>query len=195
MGHLPLVWISQRRRDNLMRMILATLLMLALSIPVFADCTDKTPCGPVPWKMPVLPRLLTPTPMPNSSGSVTGIFGPTPVPDTNASADLGDTNFFDGSALNKQVGDLKTLMSNQNTMNGTGQDLGVLVSQSGDFFSYLRAFATANFGVFTPLLLIAVLSFSVKMGLGVSTRLFPVFMAIYGFVRKAITVILDFIPL
>jgi hypothetical protein len=180
-------------------MRLATVFILCLlAVPALAqagDCTKLSPCGPVPWSMPNLPRLLTPTAVPNSGSTVNAIFGPTPVPALDGSASLGDTSFFNGGALNDQIGTLTELMSNENTLEGTGQDLGVLVGQSGDFFGYVRAFSVANFGVFTPILVIAIISFGIKLNVGIGTRLFPVMLALYGFVRKAITVILDFIPL
>lgn len=179
-----------------MRIVALLLVLIFISVPTYAqDCTSTRPCGPVPWKIPQLPRLLTPTAVPNSNGTVGAVFGPTPIPGNDDAASLGDTSFFDGGALNQQIGTLRDLMNNENTLNGTGQDIGALVGQSGDFFGYLRAFSTANFGVFTPLLLIAIVSFGIKLSLGISTRLFPVMLAIYGFIRKVVTVILDFIPL
>lgn len=174
-------------------------LILLMAAPAMAqdisDCTSAHPCGPVPWRIPQLPMLVTPTSVPSSSGAVSAIFGATPVPAPEQAGALGDTSFFDGDALNDEIGTLNDLMSNNESVNGSQEDLVALASQSADFLGYVRAFSTANFGVFTPLLLIFILSFSVKMGAGLSLRLLPLVAVIFGLIRKAITVVLDFIPL
>lgn len=175
-----------------MKALSTLFLLLLISMPTFAqDCTTNKPCGPVPWRIPQLPRLLTPTPAPISSSGA--FFGPTPVieEDSGYVQDVG----IDGSDLNDQIGTLNDLLSNENTLNGTDQDLGSLVNNTGDFFGYLRAFASADLGPFTPILAVTILGFGIRMGLSLTTAIVPIVVAIYGLIRKAITLILDFLPL
>lgn len=68
-------------------LLLAFLTVLFLSGPALAqpsDCGNGLPCGPVPWRMPVLPKLSSPTPMPTlqipESSINPGDPTPTPAP-------------------------------------------------------------------------------------------------------------------
>lgn len=94
------------------------LLLFALSIPLLiispvqaqvADCGNGLPCGPIPWRMPVLPDLSSPTPMPTleipESNINPGEPTSTPAPINTATPIALDIDGIDGqlSLLNSAI--------------------------------------------------------------------------------------------
>lgn len=186
-------------------LILLSMLIIALPALAQTDCKNGLPCGVVPWRVPVLPKLASPTPIPTQQPAtmISGSFSasvntPTPTP----------TSFFSQQAFGDRVSTLEAVMNatpagivnpdgsyNPNGVADTVDQMGVIGAEGGIFFSYVRALFTANIGVFTPLLTFIVIRLSVMLLLKMSVWLIPVAVAVFGFIRKVVQLILDFIPL
>ena len=84
---------------------------------------------------------------------------------------------------------------NPNGVADTVNQLGVVGSEGSIFVSYALAFYNANIGIFTPLLTFMILRVMVMTAVKLNVWLAPVAVAIFGFIRKVISLILDFLPL
>lgn len=165
------------------------------------NCGDGLPCGRIPWDLPVLPPLPSPTLMPtiavtlNPPTQTPG--GPTATPaPTNAGFDI------DVSGINDQFGTLQALaeatepvIESSGTPVNNQNQLATLTSDSATFFGYVRGVSEINLGNLTPLIGFALLSFVTVIGTKVITLLLPVLSVLFGLLRKVISLVLDFLPL
>lgn len=186
------------------RLLVTLLLMASLSAAVVAaqdDCGDGLPCGKLPWDLPYLPVLNSPTPMPTIavtqvSGDVgAGTPTPTPAPSITPALELGD--------FNNQIATLSAVMAatpyTVNDLNGTPVDSNAvyteLGSNAGTFFGYVRSVQSISFGALTPLVGLGFLALVLVISVKLATFFVPLGAAIFGIVRKVVSVVLDFIPL
>jgi len=167
------------------------------------DCGDGLPCGRIPWELPVLPPLPSPTIIPTIP--VTYVVptqtpgGPTATP-TSVPADGGFD--IDVSGINDQFATLQALaaatqpsvLSSGTPVNNDDQ-MATLTNNSGTFFGYVRGVSEMNLGGLTPIFGFVILSFVTVVGVKVITLLLPVLAVLFGLLRKVISVILDFLPL
>lgn len=176
------------------------LLLLALpALPLLAqkDCGNGLPCGPLPWTLPNFPILTSPTPMPtvNASNFIpTDISGavPTPTPTLDTSA-VTDNLATLGAVMSATPMVVLDMYGTPYSQEDTFAELG---SNAGTFFGLARAIISpGTFGVLWPLMAFAVVSLTVVLAVKTLTYTLPIFAALFGFIRKMIQVILDFIPL
>lgn len=164
------------------------------------DCGDGLPCGKLPWDLPVLPPLPSPTLMP-TIGVTTVPPTQTPGGPTATPAPTSVGFDIDVSGINNQFGTLQALAEatdpvvevSGTPVSNTSQ-LATLSANSGTFFSYVRAVSEIDLGGMTPLIGFITLSFVTVLGVKVVTLLLPILSALFGFARKIIGVVLDFLP-
>lgn len=165
------------------------------------DCGNGLPCGPVPWDLPGLPHLIPPTLIPDTSVSVPG---PTSAPaPTSVPSNLIN---LDTSGLNNQVATLNAVIAatpvSVSNLDGsfTNPDMQAtrqaeMGQNSGTFFGYVRGLADSNFGVMTPVFFFVLFSFVLTFFTKISSIFLPILVAVFGFVRKIVQLVLEFIPL
>lgn len=186
-----------------MRTALLLLILIAVAPVASAqqtDCRDGVPCGGVPWSMPVLPRLVSPTPI-NPSAATTAQptdvsgnpFQVTPAPIY--------SEYFDADSFNGRVATLGALMNSTpigiSDVSGSyaPTDLEALAAQGGDFFSMVRGISGSHVGVFTVFLVFIIGRFVLALISKLALVVIPLTIALFGFVRRVVQLILDFIPL
>lgn len=171
--------------------------IMVLASPAQAqDCGNGLPCGALPWRLPALPNLQSPTPyVANYSLDVVPTNTPAPTTDTSAA------DYFDGEAVNNQIATLNSVI-NATPMRVSDfygsyaeTDLSTFGTEAGTFISYLRAFFAANVGIWQPLLAFGLIRFFTTVVIKLQFLLIPVLMALVGFIRKIINLVLDFLPL
>lgn len=184
-----------------MKRLTVVLVLVLLSVAVARaqdDCGDGLPCGKLPWDLPSLPVLNSPTPMPTIAvaGSVgAGTPTPTPAPTVTAALDMG--------GFNNQLATLNAVMAatpiSINDLDGTPVNetdvYTELGSNAGTFFGYVQAVKSINFGALTPLVGLGFLALVLVISVKAANFILPLGAAIFGIVRKVVSVVLDFIPL
>lgn len=187
---------------------ITALILLVIAAPVLAgDCGNGLPCGPLGWSLPPLPVLASPTFMPtfDVSGNVqpTDVSGAVPTPAPAATNTPVPTN-VDASSITDNLSTLSAVMSETPMMvtdlNGTPFDQDAafeeLGTNAGTFFGFARSIVSpVTFGPLWPLVALVVTSLTVVFGVKIITYGLPVFAALFGFIRKMVQIILDFIPL
>ena len=183
---------------RVLTLVAAALLMFGLVRA--GECGDGLPCGSIPWPQPNPPQLQSPTPMPTIG--VTTI-PPTQTPGGATATPAPTTVGFDidVSGINDQFGTLQALAEatdpvvevSGTPVSNTGQ-LATLSANSGTFFGYVRAVSEMDLGGLTPLIGFVTLSFLTVLGVKVVTLLLPILSALFGFARKIIGIVLDFLP-
>lgn len=170
------------------------LLLLWLVVPISAqtatptqisqsDCGSGLPCGPIPWRLPDMPALDSPTPLDLSSDNSANP-GATATPTPDFLADL-----------TQVVGYSEGL-----DFTGTPFDFNVteeaeydnLIDDSVLFFSYVKGLTTADFGIITPIaagfFALTTLTILLKLAL----FLLPIIGMVVGLIRKIIELIPGF---
>lgn len=190
-----------------MRYLIA-LLLLCMAAPVFAqtatptptrlpvtdpNCGNGLPCGPIPWPLPVLPYLPSPTIFPTIY--ITATVAPTSIGGTTApTAVMSPTFGFDG--VGDQLATLENLAgATPIAIDGFDFDAAGLGTDAGQFFGTLKGVSELHLGPFTPLIVFFFFAFLFVMGVQSSGIILPLIMSIFGFIRRIVSTILDFIPL
>lgn len=70
-----------------------------------------------------------------------------------------------------------------------------LSSNAGMFFSYVRGLNGNSFGPLAPLIVLATISMVLVFTVKISTFILPLLAALFGIIRKVVSVILEFLPL
>lgn len=183
-------------------MYLLMALMMALS-PTLAqsdDCGDGLPCGPVPWTIPRLPVILSPTPIPTTAIQPTNTPEPTQTPDPGHTATPEPEATLDPDDLDDLVGDVDEIINRTPIAPMTdpdGNPLGwdsVGTLSTGGLWGYLRGLIGVDLGVFQPVLVAGVIALFVRVFVKSSTLILPVIAFLVGGVRKAVEFVLKFIP-
>lgn len=189
------------------RFLLIVALLLLVVLPVMAqkDCGDGLPCGKLLWDLPGLPELPSPTPIPTQIINLTPVGQPTsapvpsavPIPTNPALATVDTSQIGDSMAtLNAAVDSTAEVVYDLNgTPVDTSETFGELAANAGQFFGYARSLPEANMGALTPLVAFLVFTFIVIVAIKAITYLLPILTAVWGFIRKIIEVVLEFIPL
>lgn len=185
--------------------LLVVLLMGIMAVPAAAqNCGSGLPCGPLPWALPNLPSLESPTPpatvfitsAPTESPTMT----PTPCPTApcaTATPTPTQTSQFDVGPINDQISTLGAVV------NGTpiatidaarfgDQDLG---TNAGAFFGYALGLSDIHFGILTSLFTFLLFAIMYMIGIRFVLIMLPLLASILGFIRKLFSLILDFLPL
>ena len=179
-----------------MKYLLAVVLLVMASSATHAqikDCGNGIPCGVIPWTMPELPQLNSPTPAPTIAATATpsapaptstSVFTPTPQLDG-----IGD-------GLGAVDAMLSATPMTINDINGTpvAIDYETMAGDSSLFISYAKAILLADFGVLSPLLqfLFFLMIFMITVKLAEVS--IPLIAIVFGGLRKIVQVILDFLP-
>lgn len=159
-------------------------------------CGYGLPCGPLPWALPQLPVLESPTAFP----IVDLDQNPVSLPDWTATPN--PFMQIDTTPISIAVATLQALMEGTSVVIYDAQGTPVsqnevfeeLGTNAGTFFGYARGIVEFNFGSLTPIFSFLILAFLVVLLVTIITYLIPVFGAFFGMFRKIAQVILDFIP-
>lgn len=185
-----------------MRWFIALLLLIPL--PVLADnCGNGLPCGPVPWSLPALPRLASPTPMPTivltTVPPTPGAGTPTATP---PAATATPTPSFNVSQITDSVATLSALSeaTQEVIMNAEGTPVGLdgldtIAPAAGQFFGYAKGFSDASFGSLSPVFTFTLISMVTITSVKMITFLLPIMAMIIKFLRNLLSLIADFLPL
>jgi hypothetical protein len=187
---------------------LIALLILFAAVPAFAQtatpiptrrpvtdptCGNGLPCGPIPWPLPVLPYLPSPTVFPTIF--ITATVAPTSIGGTTApTAVLSPT--FEIEGIEDALATLGAITNNTPVaIDGFDFDSEGLGTDAGEFFGTIRGVSELHLGPFTPLIVFLFFAFLFVLGVQASGIVIPLLMAIFGFIRRIVGTILDFIPL
>ncbi|MBZ0282089.1 MAG: hypothetical protein K8L97_15220 [Anaerolineae bacterium] len=187
-----------------MRLVAAALLILGMFSPVMAqsDCGDGLPCGQLFWDLPPLPELQSPTPMPTFAVTVQvtqvsgGVPTPHPVPTNPALATVDTSGISDQMAtLQAVVAQTPMIMDDFNgTPVDTAQTYDELVDNAETFFGYAKSISQAQFGSLSPLVAFIILAFVTILSVKTLTFTLPFVTVLFGLIRKAVSLLLDFLP-
>lgn len=192
-----------------MRVLTVIVVIIALAITAGSadaqagECGQGLPCGPIPWRLPQLPALQSPTPMPTAA--LTAIpptatpGGPTSTPGPTATTNPLD---IDTSPISDQLATLSAVIAStplavynaEGTPVDIEQQFDEMSQNAGVFFGYAQGLGT-GFGPISPLIVFTITAFLVVLSVKILTFLMPVFAAVFGILRKVINTILEFIPL
>lgn len=222
---------------------LVILIILSMAIPALAQTDTPVPsvtpyptgvagqcvagmrCGLVPWKMPVMPLLESPTPMPtlfytalptleppthtpegygNSIPDCFDVFGSptcTPTPegwDITPSA----TSLFDTAGLDAQMQTIQAIMNSSPIaveINGTPVTVSDQIATASpgieDIFGRVKGILGADWGPFSPPVQAFLTGIGVGFFLVALTYTIPILGFVFGMVRKIYHAIMEFIPL
>ncbi len=158
------------------------------------DCREGQPCGAVPWAVPTLPALASPTPMPTLV--ITSEAGLPPAPTGQPTAPSYD---LDTGGIDDSFATLNAIMASTPlvVLNTEGTPVGPIEDLDADasvFFSYAKGMTTDWAGPIAPLISLTLTAFVTVIGVKIITFILPLVSAIFGIIRKILSLILDFLP-
>lgn len=170
-------------------MVVALLLITVISPADAQDCGAGLPCGPLPWRLPSLPNLQSPTPIGNyaitATPTGTVIAPPTPT------SDLGMQELRD------QVGTLQALMDATHEAVATVDGGGFNPDNAGEtlplFFRFSYWVHSFRFGIFTPLISAFVFAFVSLLLLALGNVILPLIAPLIGLIRIGVEFVLQVI--
>jgi hypothetical protein len=191
--------------------VVAVVFVLSAPVPVSAqddDCGNGLPCGALPWALPGLPDLQSPTPIivtvnpaytppptPIPTNTPPPTVTPTPTPFMSA------TPFYESDSIDDSIATIEGILDGTqpaiidpdgNTFDG---DVTGLYGGIETYFSYVKGVSQLNvFGQFTPLVGLFFFVIHIQLVLSALRLTVPVVGVLVGIVRKIIQIILDFIP-
>lgn len=192
-----------------MRRWLIPLALLVMAIPLATasaqrDCGNGLPCGAIPWPRPNLPRLSSPTPMPtfilNTSPTPTLTVtpgGPTVTPIVPATPTPGAIDPTQLAEVQGRIATLNALvaatpqvvLNPSGTPVGVDQELNNIASGANLFFGYARTVSQTSIGKMSPILGFVIMALVVTIGYKTLTFILPLIVALWGMVRKIISLI------
>lgn len=185
------------------RLVAFSVLLLALIIGGVGiiqaqdDCGDGLPCGKIPWDLPVLPAVSSPTPIPTTTPrpDINGLPGPGTPTGTPIGADLGSIGLADqiATAAAYAPTPMNVLDSNGDVL-VFGDQINLIQQDAVIVVGYARGLSSMNFGKMTPLVAFIAGTFVIIMFVKAWTLLMPVFATLIGMFRKIVSFIMEFIP-
>jgi hypothetical protein len=185
-----------------MRAAAVFLLLLLFAFPAAAQC--GVPCQPVQWPLPTWPALVSPTPLADVSGLVptytpTGTITPgaslTPTATLTPFVDAGDVGSSLATLEFIVAGTVPPLANPSGTPFTLPDMLATAEADTSQFWGYSKGISESNFlGPFAPfatLLMVFMLTLFLVKG---STFLLPIGFALFGVIRKVVSLLLDFLP-
>lgn len=179
----------------------------ALRTVVPRECGNGLPCGQIPWLLPSLPLLRTPTPFPTvfytAVPTNTPPGGPTALPTATAlpSPTLRPTDEFDIGEIENRVATLEALVDSTQVpieLNGTPFDFegssSEIGTNAGTLFGYIRGVSGISFGILQPLISFMFFGGAFILAVKSVSLILPLVSVIFGFLRKIVELVLDFIP-
>lgn len=188
-------------KHRALRLAAASMLILIVASWGFAhaqdDCGDGLPCGKIPWDLPPLPALTSPTPIPTITPrpDINGLPGPgTPTP-TPIGGNLGSIGIANqiGTAAAMAPTPMDVLDSNGDPL-VFGQQIDLLRQDAAIVVGYARGFSNMNFGKLTPLIAFLAGTFVIVMFVKGWLIVLPIFTTIVGIFRKVVSFIMEFVP-
>lgn len=184
-----------------MRKLIVVILIVLLSSQAVAaqsNCGNGLPCGTVPWRLPTVPRLNSPTPMPThvvqddsiNPGAPTAT--PAPFATPTAVGDMGITGLEDQIATLQAVIDGTPITVEDHGIATEEPDMG---ESAGAVFGFILGLQGVHFGVLTPLVTFVFFCLFTVIAMKAGFFILPVIAVVFGFIRKIISAILEFIPL
>jgi len=171
------------------------------------ECGNGLPCGALPWLLPSLPRLLSPTPFPTvlytAVPTNTPSSGATPLPTAAPlpTVTLRPTDDFDVGEIENRVATLEALVGSTQvpiSLNGTPFDFTAGSSEigtnAGTLFGYIRGVTSMSFGVMQPIITFVFFGGAFILVVKSTQLILPIVSVIFGFLRKIVQLVLDFIP-
>lgn len=198
------------------RCFLLLMILFSVGIAYAQDCDPYLPCGPLPWQLPSLPDLQSPTPFPTPAVVATGALTPsatptltptpTPFPTSTPAPTITPfptfTPFVDTIPIGDSLGTLNAVMAATAIpvydINGTpvnSNSFDDLADNTGTAFGYARGLSAVNFGTLSPLISFMFTSLFTFLFVRILLLLLPIFIAVWGFIRKLIELIMEFVPL
>lgn len=198
------------------RLAALAMLILAALPAAAADCGNGLPCGPVPWNLPALPTLQSPTPIPTFSFTATPSPTMTPTnftPSPTATATSTPTStftptstatvtpLFDEQDLRDQIATLEAIIDSTPMIvdiNGTpvvvSDQLDLAAPGIEDFFGRVKGILEADWGPFSPIVHALLVIIGVTFAFIALTYSVPIVGFVFGMIRKIYTAVMEFIP-
>jgi hypothetical protein len=179
-------------------LVIGVLLITSVgSAAVAQSCGEGLPCGPIPWQLPRLPDLHTPTPVPTIAADATDQSGYIPIatdePQATAMPSLEVA--WDDSVLQMESYLTTTPVCILDVYgNCADADPQAYAPEPFLLFGYFRGLAAVNFGPFNPVVWFLVAAFTSVVGMKFAHLLLPVIMVLLGLIRKFVNLILNFLP-
>lgn len=203
---------------------IAIIMLFVLTMPVMAqtatptptatprpnpnrDCGNGLPCGVIPWRLPQFGALQSPTPFatelvvttPTLTPTATMPFSPSVTPSGDAEFGYTATPLIDNSGFDSPISTLSGLVDSPPVVidgyDGTGGAT-ELTGGAVTIFGYMRGIINGlSLGVLTPLFTAFVFLIIFTLGIEVIRYTLPLASVLFGFLRKIVQLILDFIPL
>jgi hypothetical protein len=171
------------------------LLLFTREVLAQKDCGDGLPCGKLPWDLPSLPIMVSPTRMPTFVATA----APTSTPQPSATSGPSPTPQATGTVLNDFAGlgdQLSTLTSQINAtdvpieINGTpvdsGEQLATMSSGANTFFGYVRGFSELSLGGLTPFFTFAITSLVIIIAIKSLGFILPILAVVFGIILKVV---------
>lgn len=185
-----------------MKLMLIVLLITVITVPVAAQggCGEGQPCEGVPWRIPVYPVLLTPTPMPTQVATVITLT-PTPtgtyMTQTPTVAPTA-TALFGISPISDQVATLRAMINATQiipNLDGMATEEPAAIEESAAlFFGYVRGLGQFDIGFAQPLFDFMLLRLAIFLGVFVIVMTLPVLGTIWNLVRRIIQFLRMLLP-
>ena len=148
-------------------------------------CGNGLPCGQIPWSLPALEILASPTPYttPAASANPEATAEVTIEP----TAPVAEATDFVGALDSAQ--DFLTPIATPNLGVDASVEYQNVIADSATFFSYVRAIELADFGVLNPLIAAFFTLAVLTLLLNLALFLLPVLSMIVGVLRKLVQLI------
>jgi hypothetical protein len=176
-------------------LILALLLLMAT--PILAQnnnqsCGNGLPCGSLPWPLPTFPAMPSPTPI-----AIDDSFAnPPPVPTSTAMATLVDL-----APIENGIGTMEAALNAtpisieiEGTLVSPEDIVLTYVGDGGGIFGYIKGLNSNSLGILAPFVNFVIIALLVVMVTQLNTFIIPIAMAVFGMIRKVLSLILDFLP-
>lgn len=174
-----------------MKRLITVIVFILGSLPVMAQNCGGLPCGNIPWQIPSLPELNSPTPFPTVYATAT---------ESSEGSVATATATLDASGLTNQQNNLQSFLSATPQgvldINGTpvAPNAPTLAGDGSLVISYIKALTQADFGVLTPLLGFLIFMFTFMLGVKITEVFIPFSTVIFKGIKTAFQIIADFLP-
>lgn len=191
----------------MMKWIIPLLIVLAIATPAQAQqCQAGMSCEQVPWRFPPFPVMFTPTPFPTANATALPTASPTPTPSNTPTVTPTWDETVSANPMTptpdvnvENVGELVSTLQvfANSTIEAPTSPVAAfdVYSSSAGLFGFILGLSNVNFGVFTPLISFVIFAFFTWFVIRFTTLILPIVAGIVGLIRKAISLILEFLPL
>jgi hypothetical protein len=181
-------------------------------LPIFPDLVSPSPMPTaVATATPTITHTPTATPTLTATTTATATLDPsvsptltsTSTPTTTPTSDASSTPLLNTSGVEEAIGTIQAFNDATQVgvmINGTPSDVttefSLLGANAGTVFGYIRGLQSANvLGKATPFFTFTFVTLLTVMSVKAMTFVGPIIAALVGLIRKAVSLILDFLPL